>query len=111
MNNATYFHFANKARLEFLAKSGLIAFLIKNKCNPIIIHNGFDYYRSLTLLQRFDIETEITEFDDQTITLEHKFSQKNQTIGLARTKAKIIFYSKKRKTVKQLIDQFHQRGR
>lgn len=90
VNNATYFNFCNQARLEYLAASGILRFLVKRKINPIIIKNEISYLRSLKLFDSFTIISKLNSVETKEIVIQHEFFARGKKVALCLSHAKLI---------------------
>lgn len=104
VNNATYFNFCNQARLEYLAESGILRFLLKRKVNPIIIKNEISYLRSLKLFDSFYIQTKLSCVERKEIIIEHEFYIKERKIAVCKSHAKLI--GKDVKNYQDILEEF-----
>ena len=105
MNNANYFHFCNQARLKFLARSGVLRFVISKRYIPVIKSNKLSYKRSLKLGHSFRIQTVIDSYSDHEIILKHIFSSRGMKYAECMTTAVLLDRDKQR--IKDLEKEYH----
>lgn len=104
VNNATYLRFCNQARLEYLAKSGLIKFLLKLRVNPILVKNEIHYKKSLKLFDYFSVKTKLLEVSEKEVVLEHQIIRKDTLISECKSHARL--FGKAQRSNQQLLEEF-----
>jgi acyl-CoA thioesterase FadM len=95
MNNATYLHLCNQARLVYISKHGVVNLLLKEKLTPVITKMDISYHKSLRIFQRFIIESELISVEPGGLFLKHTFSRREKIY--CTIKCHIKFLSKKEK--------------
>ncbi len=90
VNNATYLNFANKARIEFLAKHGLLKILIKNKVQSVIYKNEVLYKKPLNLFDTFQVTTTLVSLQKNEVLIKHQFSKKNIAVATCESHCKLL---------------------
>jgi YbgC/YbaW family acyl-CoA thioester hydrolase len=73
MNNGVYLGLMDHARLDLLERTGLWRVLRAAGVYPVVTSQTITYRKSLTLGQRFTIETRLAGFDDRQVYIEQRF--------------------------------------
>ncbi len=74
MNNSVYLAQMDHARLDLMLRSGLWVRMRKAGIYPVVTAQTIAYRKSLTLGQRYVIETAITGYDDRQVYIEQRFT-------------------------------------
>lgn len=73
MNNGVYLSLLDHARLDLLERSGLWAQIRGAGVYPVVSMQTISYRRSLTLGQKYVIESRMVGFDERSVYLEQRF--------------------------------------
>lgn len=73
MNNGVYLGLMDHARLDLLERTGLWKVLRGVGVYPVVTSQTVSYRKSLTLGQRFTIETRLAGFDERQVYIEQRF--------------------------------------
>jgi acyl-CoA thioesterase FadM len=73
MNNGVYLGLLDHARLDLLLRTGLWGRIRSAGVYPVVTTQTISYRKSLTLGQRFTIETRIAGYDDRQVYIEQRF--------------------------------------
>lgn len=73
MNNGRYLSIMDLGRIDLMVRTGFWAIARKNGWFPVVGSVRVDYRRSLTVLQRYEMTSQIVGWDDRWIFLEQQF--------------------------------------
>jgi YbgC/YbaW family acyl-CoA thioester hydrolase len=73
VNNGTYLSIMDLARVDLMARSGVLAKLRARGWYPVVGEQSIQYRRSLTLGQPFAVVTRVLGWDERAIVLEQRF--------------------------------------
>src|SRR5579884_1780374 len=59
VNNGIYFSIMDLARVDMIVRSGLLKVMRKARLRPVVAAETIRFRRSLTLFQRFNVETRV----------------------------------------------------
>lgn len=79
VNNGTYLQMMDVARSNYLADIGGFGELSRRRWYPVAAASTMTYRRSLTLGQRFRIETRMVGWDERMTYVEQRFVRGDQT--------------------------------
>ncbi|CAD5989761.1 thioesterase family protein [Agreia sp. COWG] len=74
MNNGVYLSILDLGRLDMLVRSGFWAIFNQRGWYPVVVAETISFRKSLTLWQRFDVQTRVLGFDDKTVYTEQRFT-------------------------------------
>lgn len=95
MNNASYFGFANQARLVYLARAGILKYVVKNGFKPVITENRAEYFKSLKLGEKFVIRSRIVASENERTELVHDFMRGEKCVARVTSVAWLLGSKKK----------------
>lgn len=72
MNNGVYFSVLDLARIDFLQRCGLWRDLQRRGWYPVVAAETITFRRSLTLWQRFEVETRLTGYGQRSVYIEQR---------------------------------------
>lgn len=72
MNNGVYLSILDLGRLDLLSRSGMWAKLTKKGWYPVVVAETISFRKSLTLWQKFTVESRVLGFDDKAVYLEQR---------------------------------------
>lgn len=90
MNNGRYFTITDLARIETLLRSGVWKKMKKRGVYPIMAGESVQFFKPLTLFQKYEIKTKTLGWDEKYIYHEHKFISKDQLCSLMIGRSRII---------------------
>lgn len=90
LNNASYFNFANQARLVFLARAGILKYVVRNGYKPVLIENRAEYFKSLKLGERFVIRSRIVSSENERTELVHDFMRGDRCVARVTSVARLL---------------------
>jgi acyl-CoA thioesterase FadM len=73
MNNGVYFSIMDVARFDMLVRSGVFDIMRAKDWYPVVASETITFRKSLSLWQRFTIESRILGYDDKAVYLEQRF--------------------------------------
>ncbi|WP_350348133.1 acyl-CoA thioesterase [Agromyces sp. G08B096] len=73
MNNGVYFSIMDVARFDALVRSGIFATMRDRDWYPVVASETITFRKSLSLWQRFTIESRVLGFDDKAVYMEQRF--------------------------------------
>lgn len=82
MNNARYFALADVARLHWIAKTGLLNVMRRQKAAPLVGDAIGKFRRDLKLFQSVEIHTKLLGWNDKWKFCEHRFVRDGRVIGV-----------------------------
>ncbi|SKA79313.1 Acyl-CoA thioesterase FadM [Agreia bicolorata] len=74
MNNGVYLSILDLGRLDMLVRSGIWSIVNKRGWYPVVVAETISFRKSLTLWQRFDVESRVLGFDDKAVYVEQRFT-------------------------------------
>lgn len=83
MNNGVYFSFLDLARLDLIQRAGLAGELRRRGWVPVVSAESIGFRRSLTLFQRFEVETRLVGWDERSFYIHHRFFRNDDVIASA----------------------------
>lgn len=97
MNNGRYLTICDLTRVDMFIRSGLAKTMLKEKWIPIIAEHTMVYKKPLTLFNKYEVEMEITHWDEKYIYMLHRFKVKHRVVAEGTSKG--VIYDKKVKHV------------
>ena len=73
MNNGVYFSIMDVARFDMLVRNGVWTIMREKGWYPVVASETITFRKSLSLWQRFTIESRILGFDDKAVYVEQRF--------------------------------------
>ena len=83
VNNGVYLSLLDLARMDLLQRSGLAGPLKERGWFPVVTAESIGFNRSLTLFQRFEVETHTLGWDDTSFYLHQSFVRHGDVIASA----------------------------
>jgi acyl-CoA thioesterase FadM len=74
MNNGVYLSIADIGRFDLLQRSGVWAIFKERGWYPVVASETISFRKSLTLWQKFVVESRILGFDDKAVYVEQRFT-------------------------------------
>lgn len=81
MNNGVYLSLLDVARMDLLSRTGLAAPLRERGWFPVVTAESIGFRRSLTLFQRFHVETRLLGWDEQSFYVRQRFVRGDDVIA------------------------------
>jgi acyl-CoA thioesterase FadM len=72
MNNGVYFSIMDVARFDMLVRSGIWTIMREREWYPVVASETITFRKSLSLWQRFTIESRVLGFDDKAVYVEQR---------------------------------------
>jgi acyl-CoA thioesterase FadM len=73
MNNGVYFSIMDVARFDMLVRNGVFGIMRANDWYPVVASETITFRKSLSLWQRFTIESRLVGYDEKAVYLEQRF--------------------------------------
>jgi acyl-CoA thioesterase FadM len=73
MNNGVYLSIMDIARFDMLHRTGIWAIFLARGWYPVVVSETISFRKSLTLGQRFTVESRILGFDEKAVYVEQRF--------------------------------------
>jgi acyl-CoA thioesterase FadM len=83
MNNGVYLSLLDLARTDLMIRSGLMTPVRERGWYPVVTAESIRFRRSLTLFQRFHIETRVHGWDEKSFVIEQRFTRGDDTVAIA----------------------------
>lgn len=90
VNNGVYFSILDLARTDLILRSGLASELQRRGWYPVVAAEAMRFRRSLTLFQRFHVETVVLGWDEKAFFLEQHFVRNGDAIATALITARFL---------------------
>ncbi len=90
MNNGIYLSLMDLGRVDYMRRTGLWAGLTRKRWYPVITLCSMRYRRSLTLFQRFAIETRFLGHDATTLFVEQRFVRRGELVAVGVVGARFL---------------------
>jgi acyl-CoA thioesterase FadM len=73
MNNGRYLTICDLNRVDLFIRTGLLKAMFKRKWIPVIAEHTMNYKKPLGLFERFQVELEVTHWDEKYFYMKHTF--------------------------------------
>ncbi len=90
VNNGVYLSMMDVARVDLITRAGLAKPLRARGWYPVVMAATIQFRRSLTLFQRFEIETRVLGWDEKAFLVEQRFLRGEQAIAHALVRARFL---------------------
>ena len=90
VNNGVYFSLMDLARVDLITRAGLSRRIASRGWYPVVVAETIQFRRSLTLLEKFWIETRVLGWDDKAFVLEQRFIRGTESIAAALVRARFL---------------------
>ena len=104
VNNGVYLSLMDLARVDLLTRAGYSAAIRKRGWYPVVVAETISFRRSLTLLQRFEIVTEVIGWDDKAFYLTQDFERDGAVVASAVVKARFLGRGGERVQPQSVVD-------
>ncbi|PFG29451.1 acyl-CoA thioesterase [Paramicrobacterium agarici] len=104
VNNGVYFSLFDLGRFDLLMRSGMWNTFTERGWYPVVASETITFRKSLTLWQRFTVETRILGFDDKSFYLEHRAVVDGEMYTQAFIRARFLKKSGGTVSVGELLD-------
>lgn len=83
MNNGKYLTILDICRLDLITRSGLLRELTKRRWYGVVAAQTIQFRRSLYLLKKFQVTTEVVGWDEKYFFIRHRLTADNELVALA----------------------------
>jgi acyl-CoA thioesterase FadM len=90
MNNGVYFSVMDLARADLMMRCGLAGRLRQRHWYPVVAAQTIRFRRSLTLFQRFTVESRVLGWDDRAFLVEQLFVRDREPVASAVVRARFL---------------------
>lgn len=90
MNNGVYLSLMDLGRMDLSIRSGFYKVLQKKKIYPVLASEVIRFKKSLQLFQKFQIHTDLIDWDEKYFYLRQRFVSKNELYASAIVKARFL---------------------
>lgn len=104
VNNGTYLTIMDVARLDLLARADIARKVRARGWYPVVVAETITFRRSLTLLQRFEIRTEVIGWDERSMFLSQDFERGGKVVATAVIRARFLGRDGERVTPTQVVE-------
>lgn len=104
VNNGVYFSLFDLGRFDLMMRSGMWDTFEEHGWYPVVAAETITFRRSLTLWQRFTVESRILGFDDRAFYLEHRAVVRGEVYTRAFIRARFLRKSGGTVPVQELLD-------
>lgn len=104
VNNGRYLTLMDIGRLDLLARAGVSGPLRARGWYPVVVAETITFKRSLTLLQRFDVVTEVLGWDDRSVYLQQDFRRGSTLVASAVVRGRFLGRDGERVTPLQVLE-------
>lgn len=80
MNNGKYFSIMDLARVDLMARAGLLKKFSQLKWYPVVVAETGRFKKSIKLFDKFTVETSIIGWDEKAILVSQKFYRTNDNV-------------------------------
>jgi Predicted thioesterase len=104
MNNGVYLSIADIGRFDLLIRNGVWAIFGARGWYPVVASETITFRKSLTLWQRFTVESRVLGFDDKAVFVEQRFVVRGEIYAQAFIKGRFLKKSGGTVTIAELLD-------
>ncbi|MBU4335396.1 MAG: acyl-CoA thioesterase [Actinobacteria bacterium] len=104
VNNGVYLQFMDIARTQLLAGTGGLRRLMDNGWYPVVVASTMTYRRSLTLGQRFTIESRVLGWDTRVVFVEQVFVRAGEHVARGVVAGRFLARSGPRPTPQEVAE-------
>jgi acyl-CoA thioesterase FadM len=90
VNNGVYLSMMDLARVDLMTRVGITKALRVRGWYPVVVAETIQFRRSLTLFQRFEIETRVLGWDDNAFLMEQRFLRGEEPVAHALVRARVL---------------------
>lgn len=90
MNNGVYLSLLDHARLDLLVRAGAWARIRAARVYPVITAQTISYRRSLTLGQRYTIDSRVIGYDERAVYVEQRIVVGGEVFAVAHVKGRFL---------------------
>ncbi len=104
VNNGVYLTYADLGRTDLMLRSGTFHKIRKRGWYPVIAAETIQFKKSLTLGQRFSINTRIAGWDDRALYIEQVFTHGDTLVAHAIVEARFLAKAGGKVSLAELLD-------
>jgi acyl-CoA thioesterase FadM len=104
MNNGVYLSILDLGRFDLLIRNGIWEILQGRGWYPVVVSESITFRKSLTLWQKFVIETRVSGYDDKAVFVDQRIVVKGEIYAQAVIRARFLKKSGGTVSVAELID-------
>lgn len=90
VNNGVFFSMMDLARVDLMMRAGFASTISARGWYPVVVAETIQFRRSLTLFQRFEIETRVLGWDEKALVLEQQFIRGGEVCAHALVRARFL---------------------
>jgi acyl-CoA thioesterase FadM len=90
VNNGVYFSMMDLARVDLMLRAGIAKPLRARGWYPVVVAETIQFWRSLTLFQRFEIETRVLGWDEKAMLVQQRFLRGDEPVAHALVRARFL---------------------
>lgn len=104
VNNGVYLTYADLGRMDLMLRSGTFHQIRKRGWYPVIAAETIQFKKSLTLGQRFSINTRVAGWDDRALYIEQVFTHGDSLVAHAFIEARFLAKNGARVELGEMLD-------
>lgn len=104
VNNGVYLTYADLGRTDLMLRSGVFNRIRHRGWYPVVAAQTIQFKKSLTLGQRFSINTRLAGWDDRTLYIEQIFTHHNTLVAQAINEIRFLAKSGGKISPQELLD-------
>lgn len=104
VNNGVYLSLMDLARVDLLSRAGYSSAIRARGWYPVVAAETISFRRSLTVLQRFEIVTDVIGWDDKAFYLTQNFERGGVVVASAVVKARFLARGGERVSPQSIMD-------
>lgn len=90
MNNGRYLTICDLSRVDMFIRTGLAKTMQQSKWIPVIAEHTMTYKKSLKMMQKYEVEMNITHWDEKFFYMEHRFVVADRIVAQGRSKGCVV---------------------
>ena len=90
MNNGRYLTICDLSRVDLFIRSGLAKTMFKNRWMPVVSEHTMRYKRSLDLLQKYEVQMQVTDWDEKAFNMLHTFVVDGRVVAEGTSKGVVL---------------------
>lgn len=103
VNNGVFLSLMDLARVDLITRAGLVSPINARRWYGVVAAETIRFRRSLTLFQRFEIETRVLGWDDKAFVLEQRFIRGDEEVASALVRVRFLARDGKKVTPSEII--------
>ncbi len=103
LNNGRYLTICDLGRFQLGAMTGMNQVFVKKGWHPVVASAAIRFRRSLNLLVRFELSTQLLWWDEKWFYIEHRFIKDNSVYSKVLIKATVLDKNNQKVPVAELI--------